>query len=311
MLAASSPLLLFEGGEGVRMPGERFSRLYVQARELTQDSDRARYRIAALFREAIFKDHAEPLAAYISREVGVPIRGGSGYSSYWNRFICECRTVDFLDTITLVYRYLFWHVSEEVARWWLDTVRQIFAEEHLAYQIDDVGGAHPAVDQEFQRNLVSAVAALKSDRYQNIRELIGAASTHLTADAPNYKQAWRAMLSAVEELFGLMFPYGRLTANDIEPHLLPVLQGVYGPDPTTQKAAQAMMIGFQEWADASVMYRHQPGAAECPQPPADITILAISYGASLLRWLANLDETRREQVQLGRGGDGAATGAGR
>ena len=57
------------------MAGERFSLLYVQPGDLTQDSDRARYRVAALFRETIFKDHAERLAVYISREVGVPILG--------------------------------------------------------------------------------------------------------------------------------------------------------------------------------------------------------------------------------------------
>jgi len=289
--------------EGVSgMPGERFSRLYVHARDLTQDSDRARYRIAALFRETLFKDHAERLAVYISREVGVPVLGsGHGYLSRWNQFICKCRTRDFLDTVTLVYRYLFWHVGEEVAHWWRDVVRQIFAEEHLAYQIDDVCGAHPAIDQEFQRNIVSAVAALQSHRYQNVSQLIETVSTHLYADPPNYKQAWRATLSAVEGLFGLMFPYARLTADEIERRLLPVVQGAYETDSIAQKAARAMLTGFQEWVEASVMYRHQPGVADAPQPPADIAILAISHGASLLRWLADLDESRPERAQLHQG----------
>jgi hypothetical protein len=62
---ASIPLPSCEGIEGLSgMPGDRFSRLYVQTRELTPDSDRARYRIAALFRETIFKEHAERLAVY-------------------------------------------------------------------------------------------------------------------------------------------------------------------------------------------------------------------------------------------------------
>jgi hypothetical protein len=170
--------------EGVSgMPGERFSRLYVQPRDLTQDSDRARYRIAALFRETIFKDHAEQLAVYVSRAVGIPILGsGDGYLSDWNQFIRKCPTRDFLDTVTLVYRYLFWRVDEEVAHWWRDVVRQIFAEERLACQIDDVCGVHPAIDQEFQRNMISAVASLQSHRYQNVSHLIETVSTHLYAD---------------------------------------------------------------------------------------------------------------------------------
>jgi hypothetical protein len=289
--------------EGVSgMPGERFSRSYAQPRDLTQDSDRARYRIAALFRETIFKDHIEQLAVYISRVVGVPVLGGGDRSlSDWNQFICKCQTCDFLDTMTLVYRYLFWQVDEGVAHWWRDVVRQIFAEEHLACQIDDVCGVHPAIDQEFQRNMISAVGSLQSHRYQNVSHLIETVSTHLYADPPNYKQAWRATLSAMEGLFGLMFPNARLTADEIEQRLLPVVQGAYKTDSIAQKAARAMLTGFQEWVEASVMYRHQPGVADAPQPPADIAILAISHGASLLRWLAGLDESRPERVQLHQG----------
>jgi hypothetical protein len=90
-------------------------------------------------------------------------------------------------------------------------VRQIFAEEHLAYEIDDAGGVRPRVDREFQSNIASALAGLQSQRYQNVRELFENALRNLNSGPPNYKQAWRATLSAVEGLFGLMFPYARLT----------------------------------------------------------------------------------------------------
>jgi hypothetical protein len=275
----------------------------VQTRELTQDSERARYRIAALFRETVFNDHAERLALYISGALGVPVLDGSSgrYLSQWNKFICGCRTPDFLDAITLVYRYLFWHISEEVAHWWRDVVRQIFAEEHLAYQIDDVGGVHPAVDQQFQINMVSSVAALQSRRFQNISQLTEIALSHLYVDPPNYKMAWRAMLSAVEGLFALKFPNARLTPDEMIRRLLPVVQGAYKTDSIAQKATCSMLTGFQGWVEASLMYRHQPGVADAPEPPADIAILAISHGASLLRWLADLDENLPESVRLCRG----------
>ena len=280
------------------MPGDRFSRLYVQTSVLTEDSDRARYRIAALFRETFFNGHIAPLAAYISREIGVPVLGHGGHSSHWSQFICKCRTLDFLDTVTLVYRYLFWHADQEVARWWRDVVRQIFAEEHLAYQIDDVGGVHPAVDQQFQRNMAAAVAALQSHRFQNINQLTEIALSHLYADPPNYKMAWRAMLSAVEGLFALKFPHARLTPDEMTRRLLPVVQGAYKTDSIAQKAICSMLTGFQGWVEASLMYRHQPGVTDSPEPPADVAILAISHGASLLRWLADLDENLPESVQF-------------
>jgi hypothetical protein len=60
-------------------------------------------------------------------------------------------------------------------------------------------------------------------------------------------------------------------------------------DATGQRAAQKTLDGFKAWVDASRKYRHQPGD-EPDQPPADVAILAISHGASLLRWLAGLDE---------------------
>ena len=278
------------------MPGERFSRLYLRPTELAQDSSKARYRIATLFREKIFSDHAELLAAYVAREIGVPLPSDGRYSSHWNKFISECRTSDFLDMITVIYRYLFWHGSEEIAHWWRDAVRKIFVEENLAYVVDDVGGVHPAIDQDFQRNLVSIIAALESERYQNIRQLVENASGHLRSEPPNYKQAWRATLSAVEWLFGLMFPYVRLTVDEIERCLLPAVQNAYEGDPAAQTAARVMLNSFQRWVEASHIYRHQPGAAAPAEPPTDVAVLAISHGTSWVRWLAGLDENRRRHA---------------
>jgi hypothetical protein len=100
------------------------------------------------------------------------------------------------------------------------------------------------------------------------------------------------MLSAVEALFGLMFPYVRLTADEIERCLSTVIERAYQGDATAQRAAQMMLVCFKAWIDASRDYRHQPGDTEPNQPPADVAILAISQSASLLRWLAGLDEGR-------------------
>jgi hypothetical protein len=276
------------------MSGEQFSRLYLRPPDPVQDSTRARYRLSALLRERVFMQHAESLAAYVGREIGIPLSNDSRYSSQWDQFIRECRTADLLDIITVIYRYLFWYVGEEIAHWWRDAARKIFSEEKLTYQIDDVGGVHPAVDQEFQRNMVSVIAAVRSPRYQKISELIENASTHLIADPPNYKQAWRTMLSAVEGLFGLMFPYVRLTADEIERHLVPMMQNAYSGDATAQAAARLIVTSLQSWIEASDAYRRQPGAADAPAPPADVAILSISAGASFVRWLAGLNEDRAE-----------------
>jgi hypothetical protein len=273
------------------MPGERFSLLYLQSGDPVPDSAKARHRVGALFRERIFTDHAERLADYVGQQVGALVPNRGKYSSHWHEFVRECPTADFLDAIPIVYRYLFWHAGDQAAHWWREAVRKIFAEENLAYDIDDVGGIHPAVDREFQRNMVSAIATLRSERYQKCSELIESASNHLNGDPPNYKQAWRSTILAVEGLFGLMFPYARLTIDEIKRCLGPEIKRAY-QDASAQRAAQSMLVCLQEWTEASDNYRHKPGGAEDADPPADTAIWAISFGAALLRWLAGLDENR-------------------
>jgi hypothetical protein len=246
--------------------------------------------VGALFAEAVLNREAEQLAVYLGRELGIPVPGGGRHASDWHAFIRECRTADFLDAITVVYRYLFWHCGVEIASWWRDVVKQIFAEEHLAYSLDDVAGIHPAVDREFQSNLATMIAGLQPQRYDAVRDLAESCRRQLAGEHPNYKQAWRAMLSAVEMLFGLMFPYVRLSADEVERRLGPLVQRAYQGDATARQAAQKILSGLKEWVAASDCYRHRPGGDEPAQPPPDIAILAVSQGASLLRWLAGMDE---------------------
>jgi hypothetical protein len=270
------------------MPGERFSVLYMRPGDPAPDSARARHRIGSLFREALFHPRFDQLAAYLVRNIGISMPDNHRYPSCWHQFMRECRIADFIDTITVVYRYLFWHVSEDIANWWRDSVRQIMAEENLAYEIDDVGGVHPRIDSEFQRNVASALAGLEAERYRNVRDLLERASGNLSTNPPNYRQAWRATLSAMEAVFALMFPQVRFTIEEIERYLKPRVERAYQGDPTSQKAALRMLTCLLEWVEASRSFRHYPGAPDCSQPPPDVAVLSISCGASLVRWLAGL-----------------------
>jgi hypothetical protein len=270
------------------MPGERFSVLYMRPGDPAPDSARARHRIGSLFRESLFHPRFDQLAAYLVRNIGISLPDNHRYPSCWHQFMRECRIADFIDTITVVYRYLFWHVSEDIANWWRDSVRQIMAEENLAYEIDDVGGVHPRIDSEFQRNVASALAGLEAERYRSVRDLLERASNNLSTNPPNYRQAWRATLSAMEAVFALMFPQVRFTIEEIERYLKPRVERAYQGDPTSQKAALRMLTCLLEWVEASRSFRHYPGASDCSQPPPDVAVLSISCGASLVRWLAGL-----------------------
>jgi hypothetical protein len=96
------------------------------------------------------------------------------------------------------------------------------------------------------------------------------------------------MLSAAETLFGQMFPYVRLSAEEIERRLWPVVQQAYEGDEPAQRAAGEMLTALKAWVEASHEYSRRPGDVDPVDPPADIAILAISQGASFLRWLARL-----------------------
>jgi hypothetical protein len=250
-----------------------------------------------LFRETRLNGHIEPMAAYFGRNLGIATPGDGKHPSSWHQFVKECRIADFLDTITIVYRFCFWHVGDPTATWWREVVRKIFAEEHLAYEIDDAGGVHPRVDLEFQKNIASALCGLQSGRYQPIRELLERASGHLNADPPNYRQAWRATWSAVDALFQLMFPSAQLTAGEIENRLRPLITQIYEDDALSQRAAFGILTGFQQWTEAAATFRHQPGRPECAQPAADVAVLSISCATALLRWLAGIDEYLKQSAQ--------------
>ena len=71
---------------------------------------------------------SDQLAAHLGRQLGVPVPGDGRHSSDWQRFIREFRTADFLDTVTVVYRYLFWHISEGTANALISTIFAILAE---------------------------------------------------------------------------------------------------------------------------------------------------------------------------------------
>lgn len=267
----------------------RYSQLYIDQSAPLSDSARARHRLGKVMESQIRS--ATELNNYLERELGVKV--GVAHSFQWPNFTAKCATRDLLDTITLTFNLQRQDGRE--ARW-LAATRRIFAEESMAYEIDDTGIVHPAVDKEFQRNRQAAVAGLQLPRYANSLHAFERVSDALLAQPPNGKEAWRAAFSAVEGLFRLMFPTApQLNAGAVEAHLAPVMQKVYGSDAVALRAANKQLASFKGWIDASHNYRHEPGSEEPVQPPIDLAIVAISNGASFLRWLIALDQRSAEK----------------
>ena len=205
------------------------------------------------------------------------------------RFCAKCSVRDLLDTVTVTFTHL--RRQGVSATRWLNETRRIFSEERLAYEIDDSGIVHPAVDKEFQRNRQATVAGLQMPRYANSLAAFERISDELAAQPPNGKEAWRAVFTSVEGLFKLMFPSApQLNAAAVDANLMSLVQKLYQGDAVAQRAANKQVAAFKDWVDASHNYRHEAGSEEPVQPPIDLGVLAISNGAAFLRWLVSLDQ---------------------
>jgi hypothetical protein len=267
----------------------RYSQLYIDQPNPLPDSARARLRIGKLL-ERITTDRTAPdLSQLLERELGVRVKVEHPFS--WPRFFEKCEVRDLLDCLTLANSYFTKSGMDAGARVWQTETRRIFTEERLAYEIDEACVVHPAIDQEFQRNRRATVAGLQAARYANSLAAFERISDELAALPPNGKDAWRAVFTATEGLFRLMFRSAtQLNAAGIDANLTSLVQRLYGADAVALRAANKQLASFKDRVDASHNYRHEPGSEEPVQPPIDLAILAISNGTGFLRWLISIDQ---------------------
>jgi hypothetical protein len=277
------------GQDMSRPTGERFSLAYLEQSNPLPDSPRARRRVGTLLQQGQTLTHpTAQLRNTVEGELGVKL---PVYQSHdWPNALEQAALHDFLDLITVIYRTTVAAKHLGKPALWVASVARIFAEENLAYEVDAMGGVHPAVDMAFQRNRHATVAGLQNPRYKNSLISFERISAELAQQPPNGKE-WRATWSAVEGLFRLMFPTAhQLNANEVEAKLGPLIKGLYSSDPTALRAATKLLASFKDWVDGSHNYRHEPGSEEPAQPPTELAIIAISQGASFLRWLIVLDQ---------------------
>lgn len=276
--------------------GQRFSHVYLERGEPTDDSPRMRRRIATLIGKT---DHLFSLGEEIEKELGihVPVAsiGFDGATYNYVKFYSECEIRDLLDSITVAYRMLEQSIRQ--SNCWVEEISRIFSEENVRYRVDPKGGVHFSIDNEFEQNRNATIAALNGSRYTNVLANLDKAYVELAKSPPNGKVAIRDVFSGAECLFRLMFENPkRLAAFLIDKHLLPCVQNRYAEDPTTVRASEQLVQGFKEWVSAAHNYRHEEGKEEPSQPPLNLAINMVSQGATWIRWLAELDaETRASE----------------
>jgi len=267
----------------------RFSLLYGSQGEPSADSARMRRRLAAAVSGNLNDTQSTRLGELVKRELGVPVDYQYGYA--WERFLPKCELRDALDLVTLLYRLLNdeW-LEERKARQWLFEVRRIFAEENVQYSVDEDGIVHFRVDEEFERARLASLAVLGEPRYANVAAAFERTYRELDRTPPDGKEAIRAIFTAAEGLFRLMFPKApRLGSAEVDAHLRPFLEQRYAGQTPALLAAQKMAGGFKEWVTGAHFYRHEQGQEDVVQPPLGLAIATVGTGAAYLRWLAELD----------------------
>ena len=198
---------------------------------------------------------------------------------------------DVLESITAIARYLAGGPGRSSASdHWVNTVRQVFAEEHMAYRIDDDGVVHPLVDQAFEAARVSVIGALGGETFNAARAHFENAIAALEEDPPDTRGAVRDCFDAAENLFKLLTGNGQdLTQSNVTATLKPIVDRLHGGlAKATQSHAGRMLSSFADWANAGHPYRHAQGDTEIQAPTVALAVLYLSTGAGFIRWLAHM-----------------------
>lgn len=270
--------------------GELFSRVYLERGVPLQDSIRFRNRLDAYVGGHV-ADHRD-LSAFLQREAGliVQYRGYYDFTALFAKDPIE----HVLDTITLIWRYfraqeLVRGYSAKSSGNWHTFVSRVLREENMGYRLDEQCGVHYFVDEEFERNRVSALSCLSAARYTGVRTAFEQAHAYLDAQPADTKASVRSAFEALEILARLMDPTSknlnkRMVENKLKP--LAVANAV---DATEEKTISSIFDGLAQVVDGLHNYRHGQPAEEPVAPSMTMAVYVLSTVAATLRWLVAVD----------------------
>jgi hypothetical protein len=173
---------------------------------------------------------------------------------------------------------------------WHAFVSRVFREDNIGYSLDEKCGVRYLIDEEFERNRVSTLKCLESDRYAGVQAAFQAAHENFARTPADTKGALRHSFEAAEIMTKFISDSGKgLVAKFVKTELEPLIQKLYAKDPEAQRSSLSAAQSFADWVDAVHVYRHGHGKEWATVPPVELTILLISQGASFIRWLVELD----------------------
>jgi hypothetical protein len=253
----------------------------------SKDSERLRNRIARGARE--FMQDGELRHAFVvemEQEAGAEVHHGGAAPGFVAEFFREAPMRDVLDGVTCMATVL-----EGTGRqYWIEFCQRAFAEEGMAYRIDDEGEAHYAVDPAFQETADSVVAVLSRDPFTAAGACVNKAVTEMTQANPDGKHAIRDTFEGVETVFKIVAKASNdLTEKNITALLTPIVDRRFADgDAVAKGAAQRTVEQLKDWTNACHKYRHVHEAEEPIEPPLDLAVVLVGNGLNFARWIASL-----------------------
>jgi len=271
--------------------GKLYRDLYIERGAPTKDSERMRSRLRAFYEHRL-TDHEDEIALEMHLRTGKEIDLIHGaYHAYFDfaGFFRDADLIDVLHSITIIWQVVSRSHRESAANW-RAFADQVMVEENVGYRVDNQGSVHPRVDDEFERNMASAIAALQPGRYGAARREFEKARDAAGSVPPDWNTAiWLTFVSA-EIVFKLICDAQRLEAAEVERRLKPRVRELYAGNEPAIDAANQLLNALGKWVSAAHQYRHGPKAEEPVPPPDDLAITLISGGATWVRWLAQIDQ---------------------
>jgi hypothetical protein len=267
--------------------GIKFSQVYLDMGAPVNDSPRVRNRVSAFYWE-ILTDDSIKLVSLIHKETGakVPFLTSSySLSSFFER----CETRDFLDSITIIYKYFIENKKPYKAKQWYKFISRIFKEENLGYRLDDQGGVHFYIDEEFERARASVISGLSN--HPAVNDSFSKAYAFLDATPPDTSSAVKSIFEALEILYKHIVKAegkDRLNSHGVQKKIKQLFQEFHKSNPIEVTATDHLMDSFCDWIEAGHMYRHGQKVDEPAPPSLDFAVLYVSQGASYLRALLKL-----------------------
>jgi len=269
--------------------GELFSRTYLERGAPTQDKPSFRNRLSQ-YLIVLQASKKTGIASYFRLEAGFDVSwafGGPDFASFFN--LSDIATV--LDSVTLTWRYLE-RTSSLQSRDWHAFVSRTLREENMSYTLDEKCGVHFFIDEEFERNRVSALKCLDSPRYSGVRKAFEDAHRHLDTQPPDTKASVRSAFEALEILARLIDPSSKNLNQYMVKEKLRPLAEAQATHPAEKSTIENLFNGLAYIVTSLHNYRHGQGSEAPVAPTLTVAVFVLSTVAAFLRWLVEVDSCR-------------------